>query len=269
MNPINAYSPLNCPKSGILMNTPVIADCGHTFECTAITSDFYCPIHETTIDKDYLYPDTLAREITFQVLVNRANYDADNQAHRTICLSFTHPSTDSDYSERNMIYEYTKRIGGCDLAHPISLIDPIAHSIIQQPVIGRCGHTFDFQSIPKEGVSCPLDGELLTQDTVSPHLFVSSYIKNLQNEEYIVPREVGGVYLDLKLTITMKELGIIAKRVGAIYKAANVYISDGTNTLDDKKTLGEVLMYTPEKKIPYFFAFAGKGHDFSLLENGY
>jgi len=95
----------------------------------------------------------------------------------------------------------------------------------------------------------------VTEETVYPNLFLTSYIRHLLAKEYIVPTDVEGVYLDLPLHHTMLELGIIAKDIAGSERFKNLQLTDGSNSIPFNTTLESLLSSTPEDIIPYVFAF--------------
>lgn len=258
---------LKCPFTQDVIEYPVITPCGHTFEHSFLTDLMeyhpYCPIDGTPIEAEDLRLNHLHKTVTFKILLNAANQHNKPKTRRiTLCFSPPVPRPSDELIDLNRFYEWTKKVGGYDSQYFISLLCPLSRQPIQEPVVGRCGHTFDFASILDDGAICPFDGIFSAPDKVYENLSMFLYIDHLIDEDPLVPTNIEGIILDLKTSTTMKQLGDIAKRLGSDYKIARIRISDGYFFLPEDATLGDFDLST-------FFTNRVPGYDFSLLEQGY
>jgi uncharacterized protein YbaR (Trm112 family) len=192
--------------------------CGHTFSKSGITKWYekrkYCPLDNKEFDiSDMVYnpeKSQLAQE----------QYPGYLKKVKLFNLNLSSKITDFQLDDRNLLIKKLFEVLTC----------PISRNIIETPVIGTCGHTFDIASINDES-SCPYDSLKLTKAQVVPNriakelleCFSSKLFKEMNAKMEVDREDRKGVFLFLKPDTTLDRIGKIAMSLGILGPIKHVW----------------------------------------------
>jgi predicted Zn-ribbon and HTH transcriptional regulator len=195
--------------------------CGHTFDQTAISewiaSLGCCPLDGQTRNASDIVPDMDKRRIvqeTYPQYRENVKIFNANLISKVIELQLDDRSS-LDFDSR--ISEITK----CSLSK----------SLMKNPVVGACGHTFDLDSI-KEDSLCPHDGSKIMKSTVVSNRLAQEVLGEIADMPMNTDDQLSlkdykdrmGVFIFLEPTTTnLSRIGKIATTLGLFTPSADPY----------------------------------------------
>ncbi len=270
-------TPLDQLRSSLTNHYPhfcFTAECGHTFDIGEIANTFFCPLDGTQFLQQPR-PNNLQNHLIKSEMITKANLE-NHHSLMTICLCFSRILNPGEHlsdgeKKKNLEYEWRKRIGGCDEVQKVPMIDPITRTVIKNPVLALCGHSFDDSTLSLS-IPCPFDHSPIAPETVFPDLNTERYIQSLKPSQSSVPDSVRGVFLTLHINTPLFRLGEIAKIVGGVNRFSAYAITvdyDDQTALDETWTLGMLVSDFSPEVTPCLFIKSIPGIDCRAVEHGY
>jgi predicted Zn-ribbon and HTH transcriptional regulator len=211
--------------------------CGHTFDQTAISewiaSHGYCPEDGKARSASDIVPDMDKRRLVQETYPQYAENVKNFNANLTSKVTQLQLDDRSSLCFDSRISEITK----C----------PLSKSLMKNPVVGACGHTFDLDSI-KEDSLCPHDGSKVTKSTVVHNRLAQEVLREIADISLKDYEGRKGVFIVLEPTKSnLSRLGKIATTLGLFTPHPDPYPWKDPRFILDNRPLSDLM--TPLSQI--------------------